>query len=122
MSWKRNRRRKANDVPVLIERVQKAEQGFEDLTQSGANRQTYEEAKWAYLSPEFRDAHNRLRQARKLPPIPPPSVDMYVKPKSTIKPFDPADKEFVAATREFLGSTLMGGGNEGFTINGKLIK
>lgn len=124
MSWKRNRKRRPADaVPVLVERVQKVEQGFNDTTASGANRLTYEEANWPKLSPEFRLAHNKLRQARGLPTLPPPKIDMYVKPQApAIKPFDPTDKEFVAATREFLGATMMGGGNEGFTINGKLIR
>lgn len=123
MSWKRNRNknklRPADAVPLLVERVQKVEQGFE----GNDNRLTYEEANWAKLSPEFRAAHNKLRQARGLETIPPPKIDLYVRPLApAIKPFDPTDKEFVAATREFLGATLMGGGNEGFTINGKLIR
>lgn len=114
----RRKRRQAHEVPVLIERIQKTEQGHE-----GGPRKTYEEANWPKLSPKFRAAHNRLRQARGLPTIPPPAVDLYVAPpKPLIKPFDPSDREFVAATREFLGGTVMGGGEEGFSINGKLIK
>lgn len=123
MSWKRNRKRRlVGQTPMLVERIQKVEQGHEDATASGAGRQTYEEANWHKLSPTFRDAHNKLRQARGLPTLPPPRIDMYVPPAAVVRPFDPTDKEFVAATREFLGATMMGGGNEGFTINGKLVK
>ena len=43
-------------------------------------RKTYEEAKWAQLSPAFRAEHNRLRKARGLRPIPPPKVDRYAAP------------------------------------------
>lgn len=112
----RRKRRQLSEIPVLVERVQRTEQ------QDGSNK-TYEEANWAKLSPHFREAHNRLRQARGLSTIPPPAVDLYVVPKApVIQPFDPASKEFVAATREFLGGTLMGGGNEGFTINGEFVK
>jgi hypothetical protein len=103
---------------MLVERIQKVEQHHDD-----GGGKTYEEANWARLSPMFRAAHNKLRQARGLPTLPPPAVDLYVAPKTPlIKPFDPADKEFVAATREFLGPTLMGGQAEGFTINGKLVR
>lgn len=126
MSWKRNRNRNklrpSDATPLLVERVQRIEQGAEDHSQSGDNRKSYEEARWAYLSPEFRAAHNRRLQAKGLPTIPPPAVDMYVKPNApALRPFDPTDKEFVAATREFLGASMMGGGNEGFTINGRYI-
>lgn len=44
---------------------------------------TYEEANWARLSPTFRAAHNRLREERGLPPIPPPVVNLYVAPEPT---------------------------------------
>lgn len=119
----RRKRRQINEIPLLVERVQKMEQGAADQTQSGENRLTYEEARWPYLSPLFRETHNRLRVARGLPPIPPPKVDLYVAPKAPlIKPFNPNDKEFVQATREFLGGTLMGGGKEGFMINGEYVK
>lgn len=118
----KRKRRQRHEVPVLVERLQKTEQGHHDQTQTG-ERLTYEEAKWPYLSPKFREAHNRLRQARGLPTLPPPAIDLYVAPpKPLIRQFDPADKEFVRATREFLGPTLMGGGNEGFLINGKMVK
>lgn len=119
MSSKHNRRkrRQISEVPVLIERIQKTEQGFQ-----GDYRKTYEEAHWAKLSPMFRAAHNRLRQARGLPTIAPPVIDMYIAPqKPIIKPFNPNDPEFIAATREFFGGTLMGGGLEGFTINGEKV-
>lgn len=114
----RRKRRQVKDTPLLVERVQKTEQGYQD-----GPRKTYEEANWARLSPTFRAAHNRLRQARGLPTLPPPAVDLYVAPqRPLIRTFDPTDKEFVAATREYLGSTLMGGGVEGFSINGKDVK
>jgi hypothetical protein len=111
----RRKRRQVNDVPLLVERVQKAEQGFE-----GGPRLTYEEARWPYLSPTFRAAHNRLRQARGLPTIPPPLVDLYVAPpKPLIRPFDPTDKEVIEAIAEakrFDGPMMMGppGYSEGF--------
>lgn len=117
------RRRKASEPPVLVERLKKTEQGHLDQTQTGGSRLTYEEANWAKLSPAFREAHNRLRQARGLDTLPPPAVDLYVKPRQPLlRPFDPADKEFIKVTREFLGSTLMGGGEEGFSVNGKMVK
>ena len=105
----RRKRRQAHEIPVLIERVQIQEQ---------QNGKTYEEANWAKLSPNFRAAHNRLRQARGLPPIPPPKIDLYVARSPLIKPIDFTDKELVAAAREGMGPTLMGGrpGDEGFTI------
>lgn len=31
-------------------------------------------------------------------------------------------KEVVGAAREYLGGTLMGGGDEGFSINGRPVK
>jgi hypothetical protein len=118
----RRKRRQLNETPLLVERIQKAEQGFEDFTASGP-RLTYEEARWPYLSPTFREAHNRRLQAKGLPTIPPPKVDMYVKPQAAkIRTFDPTDKEFLAATREFMGGRLMAGGAEGMTINGKPVK
>jgi hypothetical protein len=52
------------------------------MTVRGAGK-TYEEANWDKLSPKFRAAHNRLRQARGLPPIPPPKVDNYKPPPDT---------------------------------------
>lgn len=116
MSFRRNRR-KVNEIPLLVERSQKHEQGFED-----GSRLSYEEANWAKLSPHFRAAHNRKLQARGLPTIPPPKIDLYVAPKApVIRQIDYGSKEFVSATREFLGPTLMGGGLEGFTINGKKV-
>jgi hypothetical protein len=69
---------------------------------SGAAKGTYEEANWARLSPTFRAAHNRLRQLRGMPTIPPPEVDLYVPPPPTaVRPFDPADPEAIAADNEF---------------------
>lgn len=105
----------------MIERIQKVEQHHD--AGGDTSGKTYEEANWAKLSPVFRASHNRLRQARGLPTLPPPAVDLYVAPqKPLIMPFDPANPDFVRATREFLGPTLMGGGNEGFTVNGKLVR
>jgi len=56
---------------------------------------------WAKLSPLFRAAHNRLRRARGLPPIPPPKVDRYKPPRGSVWPVDPADPEAVVAAAEF---------------------
>ncbi|MBV9984520.1 hypothetical protein [Bradyrhizobium sp.] len=84
---------------------------------------TYEEANWAKLSPLRRDAYNRLRQARGLPTLPPPKIDLYVAPRAPAPtPFDPTNKEFVAAGREFLGPIFGPRGDEAFTINGKVVK
>jgi hypothetical protein len=81
---------------------------------------TYEEANWPKLSPAAREVHNRLRQVKGLPPIPSPVNDLYVPPKAPkIRPFDSKDPEVVAAIREGLGPQMMGGGREGFTINGQ---
>lgn len=114
----RRKRRATSEIPMLIERLQKTEQSYE-----GSPRLSYEEANWAKLSPNFRMHHNRLRQARGLPTLPPPKIDQYVAPQQPlIKPFDPTDKEFIRATREFLGPTLMGVGEEGFTVDGKVIR
>jgi hypothetical protein len=83
--------------------------------------QTYEEANWPRLAPSFREAHNRHRQARGLPAIPPPAVDLYVAPKETppVRKFV-MDAEAQAAARSFLRSDgvppLPGG--EAFYING----
>lgn len=82
---------------------------------------SYEESNWAKLSPAFRDAHNRLRQARGQETIPPPKVDLYVKPQPRpARVFDPGDKEFLGAVREFHGGAIPGAfaQGEGFTING----
>ena len=65
----RHKRRQATEPPMLVERLQRHDQGHEDFP-----RLSYEEAKWPYLSPRRREAHNRLRQARGLPTIPPPAV------------------------------------------------
>lgn len=119
----RRRRRQLTEVPVLIERLAKTEQGHFDATQSGDNRLTYEEANWARLSPQFRAAHNRLRIARGWSPIPEPKIDLYVKPQAPlIKPIDYTDRELIAAARQGMEPTLMGGGPEGFTINGEPAK
>jgi hypothetical protein len=58
---------------------------------------------WATLSPRFRAAHNRLRQARGLPPIPEPKVDRYKPPQGSVRPIDPADPAAIVAARDYLG-------------------
>lgn len=123
----RRKRRSNTDAPVLVERVQKAEQGHEqpssqELWKGRPRTGNYEVDNWPWLSPKFREAHNRRLQARGLPTIPPPLVDLYVPPPAIIREIDYNDREFVGATREFLGGTLMGGGEEGFTVNGKKTK
>jgi hypothetical protein len=119
MSSHRNKRqrRQVSEVPMLVERIQKTEQQDQD----NGSRKTYEEANWAKLSPVFRATHNRLRQARGLPTIPPPAIDLYMPPKQPIlRPFDPSDKEVqvAIANAKFFdgGGAIMGGGHEGFTI------
>jgi hypothetical protein len=116
----RRKRRQITEVPVLVERVQIEQQSFE------GDGKTYEEARWPWLSPERRAAHNRLLQARGMPTIPPPRIDMYVPPRApVIKPFDPNDKEFLEAIREADPRLpTMGGqrGEEGFTINGVRVR
>lgn len=83
---------------------------------------TYEEANWAHLSPAFRAAHNRLRRQRGLSPISEPEVDLYVPPKAAVRPFDPSDREVIAAARGFVGPAMLGErGGEGFTINGQPV-
>ena len=56
---------------------------------------------WAKLSPLFRAAHNRLRQARGLPSIPPPKVDCYKQPRGSVRPVDPDDPEAIATATDF---------------------
>src|SRR4029077_9154851 len=48
---------------------------------------SYEEANWARLSPTFRTVHNRLRQLRGMPTIPPPEIDLYVPPERSRSEF-----------------------------------
>ena len=91
-----------------------------------AQGKTWEEARWDTLPPKFRDSHNRRRVLKGLPPIPPPKIDRYVPkrgPKPT--PFDPNDKEFLAAVRQFNGGSMPGVGawalDQGFTIEGKEV-
>jgi hypothetical protein len=77
-----------DDVSLLGARVrvEQAEHG-----------KSYEEANWAKLSPMFRAAHNRLRQARGMEPILDPEVDLYAKPPPVpvrkIKELEPNSKE-----------------------------
>jgi len=98
--------------PRAVERIEReAEQN---------DGKSYEEAKWAYLSPYFRKAHNRLRVQRGLSPIPEPAVDLYVAPPQhrLAKVDHENNKEAQAAKREFLAGggvgAIMGGGHEGF--------
>ena len=129
MSSKHNRRKRRalSEPPVLVERLQKAEQNHNATAEGqwkGRPRTgNYEVDNWPWLSPEFRAAHNRRLQAKGLPTIPPPLVDLYVRPATpAIRKIDSNEKDFVGATREFLGQTLMGGGDEGFTVNGHKVK
>lgn len=72
----------------------------------------YVKANWARLSPKFRDAHNRYRQARGMETIPPPKKDLYVHKRGpTVKPYDFSSKEFLASAREFLGPQMVMGIN-----------
>ena len=85
---------------------------------------SWEEARWATLSPIFRANHNRWRIARGMQPIPEPKIDMYVpKKSSTGKAFDPNDKEFIAEVRKFHGGAIPGAWaqGEGFSVNGKQV-
>jgi hypothetical protein len=89
---------------------------------SASPGQSYEETRWARLSPAFRAAHNRLRMMRGLSPVPEPAVDLYVPPQAAVRPFDPGDRETAAAVRGFIGQPMLGGrGGEGFTINGQPV-
>lgn len=87
-------------------------------------RPSWEEARWATLSPAFREAHNRLRTARGQQPIPAPKIDLYVPPRGPkVTPFDPCDKEYIAEIRKFNGGAIPGAWaqGEGFSINGKEV-
>lgn len=80
---------------------------------------SYEEANWAKLSPRFREAHNRLRVLKGMPPIPPPKKDLYVAPRGPkVKAYSFDDPEFIASARAFVGGGSIVPGREGFTING----
>jgi hypothetical protein len=115
-------------MPALVEIVHRdlpayAERAKKEFEQHG---ESYEEANWAKLSPTFRLAHNRLRQQRGMPPIPPPAVDLYRPP--LVKHVDPIELERLAreaqiAKAQFLGQQRhMAPGREGFTINGDPLK
>ena len=91
--------RRSKTKPRVVERIE------QETAQIG---KSYEEAKWAYLSPEFRKAHNKMRVLRGMEPIPPPKKDLYVAPqRSRIAKIDLNSKEIITAAREFLGPTLM---------------
>jgi hypothetical protein len=108
--------REFGDIPALVKVVRRPSNDGAKRDMAGTG---YEEANWAHLSPAFRAAHNRLRATRGLSPIPEPAIDIYVPPPAVIRPFDPGDREVVAAARGFMGPTLLGErGGEGFTING----
>src|SRR5262245_35124204 len=59
------------DVPTLVDRVQ---------IETEMHGKSYEEANWPKLSPMFRKAHNSLRVAKGLSPIPEPKIDLWVPP------------------------------------------
>ena len=82
---------------------------------------TWEEVNWDHISPAAREVHNRVRQMKGYPPIPPPAVDLYKPKPPQIRPIDIRDGEALAAVRQFLGTPPMGmpRGAEGFTINGE---
>lgn len=104
---------RANKVkPKHVERVEAEE---------AINGKSYEEKNWARLSPEFRAAHNRLRQLRGMSPIPDPKVDLYVRPRGPVaKPIDLNAPEIKAAARAFMQPiSAMPRSEEGFTINGE---
>lgn len=115
MSRKSKERQRRLEVPLLVERYEREQQ------QDGM---TYEEAKWARLSPAFRAAHNRLLQARGMPTIPPPKIDLYVPPrlKENVRVFKMDDPETQAAVRAALrppdGTPMMLPGAEGFEDRG----
>jgi hypothetical protein len=115
--------RNYGDIPVIdqdqIATVHRRPPPPAKLAAENAGK-TYEEERWAYLSPAFRAAHNRLRQQRGLPTISPPKIDFYVPPPpQTARAADPV--EATAAARSFLGHSLMAGGDEGFAIQGNRV-
>jgi hypothetical protein len=108
----RARKRAGADVPTMVARVE---------VEQGLIGQSYEEANWATLSPQFRKVHNQLRRARGMAAIPEPLVDRYVPP--ALRKFDKIDEhspEAVAAMRQFLsgGGTMRIPGHEGFEDRG----
>src|SRR5258708_3585206 len=110
--------REFGDIPSLVKVIRRPSN---ERAKSDDGR-SYEEAKWAHLSPAFRAAHNRLRRMRGQSPIPQPAVDLYVPKPAVIRQFDANDPEVRAAARAFVGPTLMGvRGGEGFTINGQAV-
>jgi hypothetical protein len=102
-------RHHGEDLPVLVESQMRAREQQPD-------GRSYEEARWEFLSPRFREAHNRLRQQRGLSPIPPPKIDRYVPPPRTLGNWDPSNAEWRAALREYDPMLMFGGGAEGFEI------
>ena len=112
-------------VPTMVEVVYRnapayAERAKKEFEQHGAS---YEEVNWARLSPTFRDTHNRLRQLRGMPPIPPPVVDLYKPPldrRADPKELEALNSEQAMAKAQFLGQRrMMAPGREGFTFNGE---
>jgi hypothetical protein len=71
----------------------------------GRDMAAFSKQHWARLSPLFRAAHNRLRVARGLTPIPEPAISRYKSPRGPARgaqrPADPADPEAVAAAADF---------------------
>lgn len=86
---------------------------------------SYETENWAKLSPAFREAHNRLRTAKGLAPLPPPAVDLYVAPpRRTLVVADGSDPELIAeyrrSTAEF--DNRLRNGAEGFQVKGGKVE
>lgn len=100
-----------DDVPTMVDRVE------QQTVESG---QSYEEANWAKLSPNFRKVHNQLRIRRGMSPIPEPKVDLYVPPKlRKVEKIDEQSPEAVAAMREYLRPpTMRVPGGQGFRDKG----
>jgi hypothetical protein len=85
---------------------------------------SYEQARWAHLSPARREAHNRLRAARGQPPIPPPTVDLYQPPRPSPSVFV-ADMTELALEIRAAGAALherILTGMEGFEIKGGRVE
>src|SRR5258708_39043872 len=76
--------REFGDIPSLVKVIRRPSN---ERAKSDDGR-SYEEAKWAHLSPAFRAAHNRLRRMRGQSPIPQPADDRYVPKPAMIQHFD----------------------------------
>src|SRR5258707_3609420 len=91
--------REIGEIPSLVKVIRRKPSFDQRSGRPPSDAATYEEANWAKLSPAFRAAHNRRLKARGLSPLPEPEVDLYVPPRAAIRPFDPNDREVVAAAR-----------------------